>query len=722
MRRLTAAAFACAAALLAPYDAAAAGGKRAFEIRDHYRVAGVGAPALSPDGSRVAVSVRRWDLDAGETWAEIWTLAADGSGLRQMTFSRAGARHADTAPLFSPDGETLLFASDRDGEGQLWAMAVDGGEPRRLTDHPAGVSDPVYSPDGKHLAVTAEVYPECGADADCHERIATAVEEGELEVHLADELLYRHWTAWRDGRYRHVLLLDAATGKVLRDLTPGRWDSPTFSVSGGRGYDFSPDGRDLVYVSNHDRDQASSTNSDLWRVPVAGPVDETTAVNLTAANPAWDGAPLHSPDGRSIAFLSQAVPGHEADLFRLSLLDRVTGAVRHLTDRASFPDWVDEMAWLPDGSGLLFQAEVGGRTPLYRADLAGGAPRLVLTHGLLDGWELSADGSTVVYTRRTVGEPAEVFRAAAAPGPVPPARLTRFNADLEAEVDVRPAEELWVRGDGDYDVQVFVVKPHGFDPAKKYPVILNVHGGPQQQWVDAYRADWQVYPGKGYVVAFPNPTGSPGRGQDFVDAISCDWGGRVYRDLMKVTDALAALPYVDSTKMGAMGWSYGGYMMMWFAGHTDRFQALASMMGVYDLPAMYGATEELWFPEQDLCGRPWDSEHYRRWNPADFVPNFKTPTLVLTGEKDYRVPYTQSLEFFTALQKRGVPSRLIVFPRSGHWPGWQEMAFYYNAHLDWFQRWLGGGAAPWDVLQHSRNLAFGPAAKGTDDGAGEPKP
>ena len=285
--------------------------------------------------------------------------------------------------------------------------------------------------------------------------------------------------------------------------------------------------------------------------------------------------------------------------------------------------------------------------------------------------------------------------------------MTNFNAGLAAEVDIRPAEEMWVKGDGDYEVQVFVVKPHDFDPTKKYPLILNVHGGPQQQWLDPYRGDWQVYPGKGYVVAFPNPTGSTGYGQDFVDAISCDWGGRVFRDLMKVTDALAELPYVDDERMGAMGWSYGGYMMMWFEGHTDRFAASASMMGVYDLRSMHGATEELWFPQWDLCGRPWDSEHYERWSPSTYVENYTTPCLVVTGEKDYRVPYTQSLHFFTDLQLKGVPSRLVVLPNSGHWPSWTEMAFYYLVHLDWFHQWLGGEPPPWDVNRFLRNQVFG---------------
>jgi dipeptidyl aminopeptidase/acylaminoacyl peptidase len=259
-----------------------------------------------------------------------------------------------------------------------------------------------------------------------------------------------------------------------------------------------------------------------------------------------------------------------------------------------------------------------------------------------------------------------------------------------------------VAGEDGYAIQVFVVTPHGFDPSRKYPLILNVHGGPQSQWADSYRGDWQVYPGKGYVVAFANPTGSTGCGQDYVDAISRDWGGRVYRDLMRVTDALAELPYVDAQRIGAMGWSYGGYMMMWMQGHTDRFRCQAAMMGVYDLPSFHGATEELWFPEHDLGGAPGESDDYERWSPSRHAASFRTPALVVTGERDYRVPYTQSLHYYTDLRRRDVPARLVVYPEAGHWPGWREMLFYYNVHLDWFHRWLGGDPAPWDVNEHAR--------------------
>jgi len=359
---------------------------------------------------------------------------------------------------------------------------------------------------------------------------------------------------------------------------------------------------------------------------------------------------------------------------------------------------VTDLAWSSDSRRLYFQADVKGRTPLHEIDVAGGQIRLLTGVGTLDGFKVAADDRWAVLARRRVGEPWELYRLdLARPGDGAGTRITGHNAAVASEVDIRPAEEMWVDAADGARIQVFVVKPHGFDPARKYPLILNVHGGPQQQWTDALRGDWQVYPGAGYVVAFANPRGSTGFGQAFTAAISKDWNGKAMDDIARVTDAVAALPYVDPERLGAMGWSWGGYAMMWLEGHSTRFKALASMMGVYDLRAMYSSTEELWFPEWDLGGPPWEQpDLYRRLSPSESVTSFKTPCLVITGERDFRVPYTQSLEFFTDLQKMHVASRLVVYERAGHWPSWHEMALYYDAHLDWFHRWLGGGAAPSD--------------------------
>jgi dipeptidyl aminopeptidase/acylaminoacyl peptidase len=678
-----------------------ASSKSPFEISDYYRTAFVSGPLLSPDGSRIAVTVSRYDLEAGESWSEIWLMGGHGTRPRQMTHGR----HADTAAGFSPDGKSLLFVSDRAGEAtQLFVMAVDGGEAQQLTSFPAGISSPLWSPDGRWIAVSSRVFPECGADPECNRTLLEAGRDGPLMAYVTDELLYRHWNRWREGRFAHILLVDAGSGAVVRDLTPGRWDSPTFTVGGEVAYAFSPDGREFCFVSNRDPAPATSTNSDLWTVTIDGECAPEAPRKLTEENTGWDGDPRYSPDGRYIAYRSQQAPGYESDLYRIALFDRQTESVRYLTERSNFDNWVSSVEWHPGGDSLLFQAEEKGRTPLYRIGLRNRELQRLHTDGAISGWIPTPDGKAIVYTRSRIGSPPEVFRVPTTGGEA--IQLSSFNSKLIQEVDIRPAEELWVKGAGDYELQVFLVKPHDFDPTRKYPLILNVHGGPQSPWTDRYRGDWQVYPGKGYVVAFPNPTGSAGFGQDFVDAIGCDYTGRVYADLMRVTDELSEIPWVDSDRMGAMGWSWGGYMMMWFEGHTKRFKALAAMMGLYDLRSWYGSTEELWFPRHDLCALPWKRELFERWSPSDHAETFATPCLVITGERDYRVPYTQSLQFFTDLQLKAVPSKLIVFPNAGHWPAWNEMAVYYLAHLDWFHQYLGGEAPGWKLQEFLRNETF----------------
>ena len=682
--------------LLLIFSAASAWGeKKPFTIEDLYHIKSVNDPQISPDGRWVAFTVTSYQLHEGKSNSEIYLMRIDGSGLRQMTNNEA----ADFSPRWSPDGKSILFISTRKEGAQLWLLPANGGEPRQLTHFATGVSDPVWSPDGRFVAFSTRVFPECGADSGCNKKILDDMKEGPVQAHLADELLYHHWTHYRDGRYRHVMLFDVSSGKI-KDLTPGKFDSPPFSLGGERGYVFSPDGREICFVSNHDKVLATSTNKDLFLVSVKG----GTAKNITGANKAFDGDPLYSPDGRYIAYRTQKIPGYESDLFRLAIYDRKTGKTRILTE--DFRDWVTSFMWAPDGKSLYFTADYRGHVPIFRVDVRSGKIRKVLDVKTVDSFTISPDGKWLVFARRSVGEPREIWRATVSGKKLQ--RLTFFNKAIEDSVDIRPAEEMWIPSPTGVKVHTFIVKPHNFDPAKRYPLILNVHGGPQSQWEDAFRGDWQVYPGAGYIVAFPNPHGSTGYGQAYTEEISKDWGGKVFQDIMAVADSLARLPYVDPDRMGAMGWSFGGYMMMWLEGHTDRFKAIAAMMGVYDLRSMYGATEELWFPEWDLGGTPWTSDLYEKWSPSNFVKNFKTPCLVITGERDYRVPYTQSLQFFTALQKMGVPSRLIIFKNDGHWPSYvRSMPLYYDAHLDWFHRYLGGAPAPWDVEKMIRNQVFG---------------
>jgi len=682
-------------ASLLPLPALAGDAGRAFTLEDLYRVKSVGEPAISPDGKVIVYSVATNDWASKKKTVVLWRVDADGKNARALTSGDG----PDEYPFFSPDGKTLAFVSHRTGEPQLFFLPLSGGEAEQKTRFPGGIADATFSRDGRFVLFTADVDPACGADAACNTKASDAREANKLKAHLADALLYRHWTDWKDGKRTHVFLLDLRepdAGKAIRDLTPGDFDSPVFSVGGGRDFDLSPDGAELAFSSNRDPDPAFSTNADVWTVSAAGDAAALAAPkNLTAANKGFDGSPRYAPDGKSLAFRRQLTPRYEADRFRIILRDRATGGERDLTPDFDFD--VRDFAFSEDSSRIFFTADVKGRTPLFEITLATGAILPMSSTGTLDAWALAPSGNYAVVARRRIGSPLELWRVPfGLRGVEEGTRLTRHNEAFEKEVDVRPAEEMSVPGADGRPVQVWIVKPHGFDPAKKYPLILNVHGGPQQQWADAFRGDWQVYPGAGYVVAFPNPHGSTGFGQAYTSAISGDWTGKVMTDIEKVADALEKLPYVDKDRMGAMGWSWGGFAMMWLEGHTTRFKALASMMGVYDLRAMYSSTEEVWFPHWDLKGAPWENAAlYRAQSPSEFVKNFRTPCLVITGEKDYRVPYTQSLEFFTDLQARGVPSRLVVFEKAGHWPSAFEMGLYYAAHLDWFHRWLGGPPSPW---------------------------
>nr|WP_320133774.1 S9 family peptidase [uncultured Holophaga sp.] len=682
-------------ALIAPVLLQAAD-KRAFGIEDLYRLKGVQHLALSPDGSRLAFEVSTMDLKAAKRDTQVWVLETATGNLRQLTHSGK----ADTDPQWSRDGRTLFFESNREGAEQLWALAMAGGEARRVTGFEPGIALSRVLPDGQQLVFEASVFPESPVDGARQKALAERLEQGPVQAHLADGLLYRHWTSWRDFQYSH-LFLRGADGR-LQALSSGPRDYPAF----GQTWDLSPDGREVCVTTCADPVPARSTNQDLFLISLEG---DHTPRCITTDNPAADQDPRYSPDGRWIAYRLQRRPGHESDRFRLAVYDRVKGSTRVLTE--GIDNWVESFQWSPDGKALWFTLDEKGHTPLLRVDVQSGALTRMLEGQTFHEFQVSPDQKTVYLNKTRVGEPVELWRYGFQDHQMK--CLSTFNQAVASEVDIRPAEELWVKGADGHPVQVFLVKPHNFDPARKYPLILNVHGGPQMMWSDSFRGDWQVYPGAGYIVAFPNPHGSTGYGQDFTNAISGDWDGKVMTDIDKVTDHLAALPYVDKDRMGAMGWSWGGYAMMWLEGHSSRYKALAAMMGVYDLRSMHGATEELWFPEHDLTGTPWEKpQAYERMNPSSAVKGFRTPCLVITGERDYRVPYTQSLQFFTDLQEREVPSRLIVFKNDGHWPDTlKSMPVYYNAHLEWFHRFLGGDPAPWKTEDMVRNQAFGEVGK-----------
>ena len=663
--------------------------KRAVTIPDVYRITSVSGVGLSPDCKQLVYSAGNTSLKTLKSDRRIVVSRADGTAATDIITGE----HC-YGPVWSTDGRDIYYVDQApDTTMQLFAYSLSAKQSRQLTHYKLGVADGIVSPDGRYVAFSAEVYPEFGADAQRTIDRRNSKDSGRVQAHLADSLLYRHWTQYADGRVTHLMLCDLSTGEV-RDLTPGT-QTLLFTPSGDRLFTFSPDSRELCYVSNHDRHPEASTNADLWLVGVNG----GKARNITAGNKAWDGTPLYSPDGRYIAYRCQATPGYESDCFKLALYDRQAGTSRIVTP--AFDDWVEDFAWSNDCSKIYFTADVRGYMPIYELTLATGK----IVRQVADvaaSAALTDSKGNFYFTSSTTGKPNALYRYEVKKRRT--TQLTHYNDALEAEVDFRPSEQLWIKGAAGDSMQIFIVKPHNFDPNKRYPLVMNVHGGPQMQWMNSFRADWQVYPGAGYVVAYPNPHGSTGRGQAYCAAISRDWGGKVYEDVMLAADTLSRLSYVDPDRMACMGWSYGGYMMNWLQGHTKRFKCLASMMGLYDTPSMWGTTEELWFPNHEFGGQPWNSELYQKWNPSASVKNFSTPTLILTGERDYRVSYTQSLQYFNALQTLGIPSRLIVFSNDGHWPStMRSMPVYYNAHLEWFHQWLGGDPAPWRTIDMINN-------------------
>ena len=670
--------------------------KRAFTIEDLYRVKGISSVSLSPDGKLVCYTGSSSDLKNQKSASDIFVMNADGSNVKALTEDGISG-----SAVWSRDGKSIYYTNYEKGAPQVCRIDLATCKSEQITDYELGVDNPVISPDERYIAFTAEVYPDLGADAKVNKARMEKKDKGPVQAHLADKLLYRHWTSYTDGRCQHLILFDTQK-KTYTDLTPGNY-TLIFSLGGGIIYNFSPDSKEICFVSNHDEHQEASTNADLWTVSVDG----EEPVCITAENKAWDGSPTYSPDGKYIAYRLQQVPGYESDRFRLALYDRATKKSTILTEK--FDNMVDDYKWSPDSKSIYFIGEVQGAQPLYKLDIIKKSISPVITHKAISEFDFDNKGM-VYYAYSTTGKPSALYRQQMKKWNTTPVvsgkeqQITFLNQKLEEEVDIRPSESIWVDGAAGDKVQVFIVKPHDFDPAKKYPLIINVHGGPQMQWMNSFRGDWQVYPGAGYVVAYPNPHGSTGYGQAFTRAISGDWGGKVFEDIMKVTDKLATLEYVDSTRMGAMGWSYGGYMMNWLQGHTKRFKCLASMMGVYDMRSMWGSTEEVWFPNFEMQGQPYNSDLYEKWSPSSYIKNFATPTLVMTGELDYRVPYTQSLQYFTALQTLNIPSRLIVLKYDGHWPSnLKSMPLYYNAHLDWFHRYLGGAPAPWDTEKMVNN-------------------
>lgn len=681
--KLLIAVFAVATLSVAPVPAAQQEpGPPPFTIQQLLKLHRVSDPQLSPDARTVAYVISDTDLEGNRRRSQIYLVPITGGESRQLT----RAKESSSSPRWSPDGRRIAFVSARDGAPQIWTIDVTTGEEKKLTSISMGAAGPVWAPDGGWIAFVSDVYPDCATD-ECNKKREQQAESSKVKGKLIDNLLYRHWDAWRDGKRTHIFVVPGEGG-TARDLTPGDHDAPPFSLGGPDDYAFSPDSKELAFVRKTDKMEAISTNGDIFTVPVEG----GEARRLTGSNRANDVSPLYSPDGRYLAYRAQSKPAFEADRWRLMLYDRKTRQSRSITDELD--SWVESFTFSTKGGKVYFVAGERGRHPVYSVAVTGGPITKLIDEGSNDDVKVSGDGATLVFTQQNLARPIEIFRAAGDGTAI--TQLTHTNDALMASFSLKPAEEVTWEGAENAKVHGFIVKPPSFTPTKKWPLLVLIHGGPQGAWSESWSYRWnpQVFAAAGYVVFAPNPRGSTGYGQKFVDEISTDWAGKVFTDLMNGVAYVASMGYIDKDRIGAAGGSYGGYMVNWIEGHNDdprfTFKALVSHAGVYNLTSMYGVTEELWFVEWEFKGTPWTNpELYARWSPHLFAKNFKTPLLVVHGELDYRVPVGEGLQLFTALRRQGVESRLLYYPDEGHWilkP--QNSELWYKTVLDWFDGYL----------------------------------
>jgi dipeptidyl aminopeptidase/acylaminoacyl peptidase len=656
--------------------------KHPITFDDMIQMHRVGDPKISPDGKWVAYAVATPDISANRNASNIWVVSTAGGEAMQLTQSGH-----DSSPTWSPDGKTLAFSSSRDGTSQVYALSMEGGEAHAVTHLSTGADLVKWSPDGKTIAFTSSVYPDCKDDA-CNKKREEEKEKNKVKARVYEQLLYRHWDHWFEGKRSHLFVEPADGTGEARDLNAGaNYDVPPDQRGGPDDINFSPDSKELCFTAVTDKVEAISTNGDLFLVPVAG----GEAKRITT-NPAFDGNPVYSPDGRFIAYHAQLTPGYESDRWRVMLYDRQSGKIENLFE--GFDRSANGLNWSPDSKTIFFTAENETLQPVYAmAARVGAEPKKVIADSFNTGLTISADGKTLAFERTSLTMPAEVFVAGSDGSAA--RQLTHQNEPILAKLDMNAPETFWFESADSTRVQAMMIRPPHFDAAKKYPLLVLLHGGPQTMWANSWGYRWnaQVFSASGYVTLLINRRGSTGYGQKFTDEITNDWGGKAYVDVMKGVDtALAKYKFIDGTRMAAAGGSYGGYLADWIATHSGRFKAIISHAGIFDKFSMY-ATEELWFEEHDMQGTPWTNpESYRKWAPLTYAAElgkFKTPTLVICGERDYRVPYTQSLEFFNALQRQGVPSKLMVFPDEGHWilkP--QNAQFWYKTFFDWLGQWL----------------------------------
>jgi dipeptidyl aminopeptidase/acylaminoacyl peptidase len=657
----------------------AADARRPMQLEDMFRFKRVSDPQISPDGRHVVYVVGTVDLEANKITQALWLASTDGKGeSRQLTNPGHGKK--DRHPRWSPDGQRILFESSRGGDYQLWLIELAGGEARKLTDIASEANTAIWSRDGNTIAFVSAVYPEYSekpyAESNAlNQKRKDEAEKSPVKVRTFTRLFFRHWDEYVEDKRQHLFVMSFVDGKAgePKDVTPGDRDayptSDTFSV--GDDFTFSPDGKYLLFTAPPERDEAWSTNYDICRVSVTGGTKEWEC--LTKENKGADSAPQFSPDGKWLAYRAQKKPGYEADKWDLVAYESapdgtIKGKQRLMT---GFVDYsVDGFAWVPGTQTIIYTVENRGRTSVFYAEPTKEAGPKVLfgAGGSLSSISIAEKGKLMTFIHAQMNRPPEVWYHRIGEGSIQP--VTEPNRALLAQLDLPGPESVTVPGAGGTPMHMWILKPPGFDAKKKWPLAFLVHGGPQGAWEDGWSYRWNasLWAAQGYVVALPNPRGSTGFGQKYVDEISGDWGGKCYEDLMAGLAYMEKQQYIDPERMAAAGASFGGYMMNWFQGHTTKFKTLITHCSVYNFESAYATTDELWFDEWEHGGPPWkDRNSYEKFSPHRYAANFKTPMLVIHNDLDFRCPIGEGLQLFTTLQRLRIPSRMINFPDEGHW-------------------------------------------------------
>jgi len=658
--------------------------ERSIIFDDLYSFPQIKNMSLSPDGKNLICQCKLYNLDDDSYTNNLWLVPTDGKPAYQ--FTNGGG---DFSPRWSPDSKSIAFISTRDGDNtdegtsQIWLISPDGGEARRLTDISTEADDPVWSADSRMILFESSVYPDCEND-DCNRRRDKEKADSKIKAKLYDDLLFRHYRYWEDGKRNHIFKIDIQTGEY-QNLTPFDKDAPPIALAGGHRYCFSPNGNEVTFVMNTDTVIAVSTNNDIFTLNIKN--QQLTRISKSHGN---DTNPCYSPSGRYLAYRSMARAGFEADQNDLIIYDRTGKTYANKTE--SFDRSVGEFIWGPYSKYIYFTSVDEGWIKIYRLTIKSGDIKTLVNDGVCSDIQISNNGNHLYYLKATATRHYEVFEYNNKNGMQ--TRLTHFTDDLFSQLKLSDPVDFRFESTGGDSVYGILTLPPDFDRTKKYPLTLLIHGGPQWTWLknfNFYGWNTQILAAQGYVVAQIDPHGSRGYGQAFVDAVTDDWGGAPYQDLMLGVDYLIAEhDYIDTTRLAALGRSYGGYMINWINGQTDRFACLVSICGDFDNISAYYSTEELWFPNWEFNGTPWNNKDgYLKHSPAEFVHNFKTPTLVIHGQLDYRVDISQGLMMFTALRARDIPAQLLYFPDEGHSVNkLYNIRYQYEVQLDWLATYL----------------------------------